>query len=75
MNILNMYMLQCILCASEQTFVWIYGTLQIKIIIIKFYECCAINETSQPQYKTERTQAEKEGDEFFERESEKNRRG
>ena len=30
----NMYVLQCILCASERKFVWVYGALQIKIIII-----------------------------------------
>ena len=34
MNILNMYVLQSILCASEQKYFRIYGYLQIKIIII-----------------------------------------
>ena len=34
MNILNMYVLQCILCESEWTFFRIYGALQIKIISI-----------------------------------------
>ena len=33
MNILDMYVLQCILCASEQKYFRIYGVLQIKIII------------------------------------------
>ncbi len=34
MNILNMCVLQCILCASERKFFRIYGALQIKVIII-----------------------------------------
>ena len=39
MNILNMYVLQCILCASERKISRTYGTLQLKIIsIIKKYE-------------------------------------
>ena len=33
MNILHMYVLQCILCASEQKYFRIYGVLQIKMII------------------------------------------
>ena len=33
MNILNVYVLQCILCVSERKCFWIYGALQIKIII------------------------------------------
>ena len=37
MNILNMYVLQCILCASEQNFFWIYGALQIKKNIVSYY--------------------------------------
>ena len=34
MNIFNMYVLQCILCASERNSFQIYGAIQIKIIII-----------------------------------------
>ena len=34
MYVLNMYVLQCILCASEQKYFRIYSVLQIKIIII-----------------------------------------
>ena len=34
MNILNMYVLQCILCACGRKFFRIYDALQIKIIII-----------------------------------------
>ena len=36
MNILNMFMLQCILCTSNHKFFRIYGTLQI---IFKNYFC------------------------------------
>ena len=32
MNIFNMYVLHCILCASELKYVRIYGALQIQII-------------------------------------------
>ena len=35
MNILNMYVLQCILCASDRKYFRIYGALQI--IIINYY--------------------------------------
>ena len=34
MTIFNMYVSQCILCASERKCFRIYGALQIKIIII-----------------------------------------
>ena len=34
MNILNMYVLQCILCASDRKFFRVYDALQIKNIII-----------------------------------------
>ena len=34
MSIFNMYVLQCILCASERKCFRIHGALQIKIIII-----------------------------------------
>ena len=34
MNIINMYVLQCILCASELKCFRIYGALQIQVIII-----------------------------------------
>ena len=34
MNILNMHVLQCILCASERKCFQIYGTLQITFIIV-----------------------------------------
>ena len=39
MNILNMYLLQYILCASEQKCFRTYGALQIKIIIIIPVNC------------------------------------
>ena len=37
MNILNMCVLQCILCASERKLLRIYAALQINIIIIYYY--------------------------------------
>ena len=36
MNILNMYMLQCILCASERTYFQIHEALQIKLLLLLF---------------------------------------
>ena len=39
MNILNMYLLHCILCASERKYFRIYDALQIKIIIIIIIIC------------------------------------
>ena len=40
MNILNIYVFQCILCASEQTFFRIYGALQIKLLLLLLNQYC-----------------------------------
>ena len=35
MNILNMYVLQCILCASGRKYFRIYGALQIQLLLLE----------------------------------------